>query len=182
MVQVRDTAATDDEFENLVGSVSEAASGGALVVANIGGRDRIPIHAIVDGYHLPESEVGRLPRLLDEMPPGTVGGVSAHSGRSARLAESCGAHYVTLGTIFPSMSHPGVDAQGLSLIEAASGLVQVPVVGIGGITSSTVSGIVRAGASGVAVIRAIATAPDPSESAGELAQVIQSEWEDSRVS
>ena len=182
MVQVRDPAATDDEFENLVGLVSEAASGNASVVANIGGRDRIPVHAIVDGYHLPESEARRLPRLLDQAPTGTLVGASAHSTQSALLAESCGAHYVTLGTVFPSASHPGGESQGLSLIEGASALVRIPVVGIGGVTSAMVSGVMRAGASGVAVIRAIASAPDPSEAAGELAQLVRSEWEDSRVS
>ena len=181
MVQVRAPGMADNEFRGFVGLVSEAADNAASVVANVGRRDSLPSLDSVDGYHLPESAIGDLPRLLCNSPPGTLVGASAHSVSSAHAAVSSGANYVILGTVFPTESHPGGESHGLPLIKAAAKL-EVPILGIGGITTDTAASVIRSGASGVAVIRAVASAPDPSEAASELYQVVQSAWSDSRES
>ena len=182
MVQVRARGMGDDEYCDLIRLVSGAVDGAALVVANAGGRDRLPPVEAVDGYHLPESEAGKVPRLLDDVPPGTVVGASAHSVHSALAAATAGADYVILGTLFATASHPGVELQGLPLVRSVTAQLRVPVLGIGGIASGTAAAVIRAGASGVAVIRAVAAAPDPCDAAGELSQIIQSAWADARES
>ena len=182
MVQVRAPGMADDEFCGFIGLVSDAVDGAALVVANIGRRGILPSVDTFNGFHLPESAVGALPRLLRDSPPGTMVGASAHSVSSAQVAASAGAHYVILGTVFPTVSHPGRESQGLPLIQAASAKMEVAVLGIGGITTDTAASVIRSGASGVSVIRAVASAPDPSQAASDLYQVIQLAWSDSRES
>ena len=180
MVQVRAPAASDHEFVELIGLVSGAVDGAALVVANAGGRDRLPSVRSVDGYHLPESEVGKTSGLFDDVPTGTVIGASAHSAHSALVAATAGADYVILGTLFATESHPGVELQGLPLVRSVTAQLRVPVLGIGGIASDTAAAVIGAGASGVAVIRAVAAAPEPCDAARELSQIIQSAWADAR--
>ena len=182
MVQVRAPGMADDEYHDFIGLVSDSVDCAALVVANIGGRDGFPSVETVNGFHLPESAIFNIPLLLRDAPAWTLVGASAHSVSSARAAVSEGAHYVILGTVFPTASHPGRASQGLPLIKAASTKLEVPVLGIGGITTDTAAAVIRSGASGVAVIRAVASAPDPSQAASELYQVIQSAWSDSRES
>src|SRR3989304_406178 len=50
---------------------------------------------------------------------------------------------------------PRAGPDGLALIEEIAGAVRVPVLAIGGITTERVEEVVRAGASGVAVISAV---------------------------
>ena len=180
MVQVRAPDMADDEFRDFIGLVSDAVDGAALVVVNIGGRDGFPLVKAVNGFHLPESAIANIPRLLRDSPAGILVGASAHSISSAQAAVSAGAHYVILGTVFQTASHPGRESQGVPLIKAVSAELGVPVLGIGGITTDTAASVIRSGASGVAVIRAVASAPDHSRAASELYQVIQSEWDASR--
>jgi len=45
----------------------------------------------------------------------------------------------------------------------------VPVIGIGGVTAANATGVIRAGAAGIAVIGAVLSAPDPEAAARALA-------------
>ncbi len=107
-------------------------------------------------------------------------GQSVHTVEEAQLAAGEAADYVELGTIFPSPSHPGGAVLGLEPIRQAAGF-SVPVLAVGGIKPSNVSGVIEAGASGVAVISAILAAPDPLGAAERLADAAQRAWERSRA-
>ena len=95
---------------------------------------------------------------------------SVHSVAGALDAETRGADFLTLGTVFPTASHPGAYTGGLSLVREVADAVSVPFLGIGGIDSSNTEQVIAAGASGAAVITAITTAEDPSDSAAVLLQ------------
>lgn len=74
------------------------------------------------------------------------------------------ADFVTMGPVFGAgASSIGLD--GLRRLAAACGR---PVIAIGGIEASTIEGIRGAGASGIAVIRAVLGAPDPEAAAAAL--------------
>lgn len=97
-------------------------------------------------------------------------GVSAHSTVEARKAEAQGADYIGVGPIYPTKSKEDAhEVQGPEMIETmrAQGL-DIPIVGIGGITLVNAARVLEAGADGVAVISAISHADDIAESVRRL--------------
>ncbi len=94
-------------------------------------------------------------------------GVSVHDERAARDAVRGGANYVVLGTIYATGTHPEIRPHGPQIVERCRG-VGAPVVAIGGVDSGRVPELRIAGASGVAVIRAVWEAGDPVRAAQRL--------------
>jgi thiamine-phosphate pyrophosphorylase len=86
---------------------------------------------------------------------GLVLGLSAGSVEEAREAEARGAAYVGAGPVWVTPSKADADPPiGLDGLRAICASVAVPVVAIGGIDVSNTGACIRAGATGVAVIRA----------------------------
>jgi len=104
-----------------------------------------------DGVHLGREDTGA-ERALQA---GLVLGLSAASVDEALAAERTGASYAGAGPVWATPSKLDADLpiglEGLAEICAA---VSIPVVAIGGIDASNAADCVRAGAAGVAVIRA----------------------------
>jgi thiamine-phosphate pyrophosphorylase len=98
---------------------------------------------------------------------------AVHSVEAARRAEVEGVDFVVLGTIYPSRSHPGGVTGGTELVARVHEVVRVPVIGIGGITCENAGAVIRAGASGVAVISAILAAEDPRAAAAALRDAVE---------
>ena len=88
-------------------------------------------------------------------------GVSVHSEKEAGEAAESGADYLFLGPLFETPSHPGVAAMGAELMDGVSSRVDIPVVGIGGVTPERTVAVLASGAHGVAAIRGIWDAPSP---------------------
>ena len=134
-----------------------AASGVTLLV-----NDRLDVALAVGvaGVHLgsrsvPPAEARRLlgaSRLL---------GVSVHSESEAVKATESGTDYLFLGPLFDTPSHPGVAAGGAEVLDRVASRVDLPVVGIGGVTPERVAAVLASGAHGVAAIRGIWDAPSP---------------------
>ena len=93
---------------------------------------------------------------------------SVHSVAGALEAQAKGADLMTLGTVFPTASHPGAYTGGLSLVREVADSVSLPFLGIGGIDASNAGQVIAAGASGAAVITAVTTAEDPAAAASSL--------------
>ena len=101
-------------------------------------------------------------------------GISTHNPEQARAAIAGGADYIGFGPIFATTTKanpdPVVGIEGLrevvalarrGVVAAATLAAPVPVVAIGGITPQDVADIALAGASAVALIRAVEEATDP---------------------
>ena len=83
-------------------------------------------------------------------------GVSVHTSEEAVRAESQGADYVILGPIYETPSKQAFGPPlGIHTLEKVCRLVDIPIIGIGGVTAARASEMLGAGAFGVAVIRAI---------------------------
>jgi len=104
-----------------------------------------------DGVHLGRSDRGA-ERALDA---GLMLGSSAASVDEARQGEALGATYIGAGPVWTTPTKPDADPpigiRGLSEICAA---VSIPVVAIGGVDALNAAACIRAGAAGVAVVRA----------------------------
>ena len=165
LVQLREKDMSASELYSLALRLKAMVEGRALLFVN--DRLDVALAAKADGAQLGESALpfdaaryvadGRL--LL---------GRSVHSVDGAVAAETQGADLLTLGTLFPTASHPDAQTGGLELVRNVAAAVSVPFVGIGGVTALNAGDVVAQGASGAAVISAITTSPDPAAASAAL--------------
>ena len=107
---------------------------------------------------------------------GKILGVSAHNLYEAKKAIAEGADYLGIGPIYPTATKEDAKpAQGLDFIkELRQTGIDIPLVGIGGITAENAPPIIQAGADGVSVISAISHAENPEKAAGLLRKAVHS--------
>ncbi|MGA8145699.1 MAG: thiamine phosphate synthase [Candidatus Acidiferrales bacterium] len=90
-------------------------------------------------------------------------GVSCHSLEGAREAESAGASYTYFGPIYETPSKiPFGAPHGVAELAEVAKAVGIPVIAIGGVNQVNAAECIRAGAAGIAAIRMIQDARDPS--------------------
>jgi thiamine-phosphate pyrophosphorylase len=80
--------------------------------------------------------------------------------------------YIAVGPVYPTPTKEGRPAVGLELVRYAAEWDGGPWFAIGGIDASNVGAVLEAGATGVAVVRAIGDAPDPERAARDLAEAL----------
>ena len=100
-------------------------------------------------------------------------GISVHAVEEAVQVESQGADYIVLGPIYetPSKQMFGPPL-GIHTLERACRLVRLPIIGIGGVTAARAREMRRAGAFGVAVIKAVLGAADVESATRELLDAV----------
>jgi thiamine-phosphate pyrophosphorylase len=96
-------------------------------------------------------------------------GLSTHAARELDEAD---ADYVAVGPVFPTPTKPDRPAVGLELVRYAAAGARTPWFAIGGIDASNAAEVVAAGATRIAVVRAIADAREPERAARELRAVL----------
>ncbi|MCL2032113.1 MAG: thiamine phosphate synthase [Methanomassiliicoccaceae archaeon] len=136
--------------------------------------DRVDIAILsdADGVHLGQSDipVGDARELLGE---DKIIGVSVHNAEEAADAESGGADYVSVGSIFrTSTKHDAQHGRGLDAVFTVRQAVDIPVMAIGGINRGNIQDVIRAGADGAAVVSAVVSQKDIPAAAHELRDMI----------
>jgi thiamine-phosphate pyrophosphorylase len=133
--------------------------------------DRVDVALSVgaDGAHVGDDDLP-LAAARAIVPPGFLLGRSVDVPADVPLALRDGADYLGVGPFRATASKRDLgDPTGVvgvsDVVRVAAG---VPVVAIGGVEAADVPDLVRAGASGVAVIRAVMTAPDPTRAVEDL--------------
>ena len=160
-VHVRTRALGGADLLDLARRVKDAvAPEGSWLVVN----DRADVARAAGAQAIVAGRSGLGVRDLGHVAPGLPVARSVHDAASARAAETEGADFIVAGAVFETPSHPGAPPGGPALVaDAASGGRQV--IAIGGVTPANTTGIVEAGAWGVAAIRALWDAPDPAAAA-----------------
>ncbi|RJQ33253.1 MAG: thiamine phosphate synthase [Actinobacteria bacterium] len=96
-------------------------------------------------------------------------GLSARNYEEAMQAANLAPDYLGVGPVFNTPSKDdAAPAIGLFELNRICQAVKLPVIAIGGITANNANDVYHAGASGIAVISAIAKAPDISSAVEEL--------------
>jgi thiamine-phosphate pyrophosphorylase len=104
-----------------------------------------------DGVHLGRDDLGA-ERALGA---GLLLGASAASVVEAREGEALGATYIGAGPVWATPTKPDADPPiGLEGLAEICRSVSAPVIAIGGVDASNAGDCIRAGAAGVAVVRA----------------------------
>jgi thiamine-phosphate pyrophosphorylase len=166
LIQLREKDLPSDELLDMAWELREVTQGKALLFVN--GRVDIALAVGADGVHLPEEglSVAAVRTVAESQ---LIIGRSVHSVRMAQCAEDEGVDFVLVGTIFKTVSKKGVLGMGLELVRNVASAVQIPVLSIGGINAENAQHVVKAGASGIAVIGAIMDA----EHTGKATRVLQ---------
>jgi thiamine-phosphate pyrophosphorylase len=108
-----------------------------------------------DGVHLGRGDDGAERAVA----AGLLLGTSAATVAEAQAGERLGAGYIGAGPVWATPSKPDADPPiGLERLAEICRAVSGPVVAIGGIDATNAADCIRAGAAGVAVIRAAADA------------------------
>lgn len=134
--------------------------------------DRIDVARIarLHGVHLPEQSFPiQTARLFY---PSAVVGRSLHDLPPPGPRPD----YWVFGNVYETSSHPGRPPQGVHRLRQIVEASDIPVLAIGGIREDRVRDVIRAGAMGVVVISAIATAQNPEEATRILKASLIEAW------
>ena len=113
----------------------------------------------------------------DRLGPDAIVGRSVSTPEAAREAERAGADYLGVGAVYRTNTKDTRESEteiGLEAVRAVHEAVDLPFVGIGGITDANAGNVIEAGADGVAVVSAIAAADDPEAATRELREAVAS--------
>jgi thiamine-phosphate pyrophosphorylase len=173
VVQVREKERSAREQLELAQELREptAEAGVALVV-----NDRVDVAraADADGVHLGDDDVP-VSVAREQLGEDALVGRSVSTVEAAEEAEAAGADYLGVGALYTTSSKD-VDADeqaiGLDVVGDIAAAVDIPFVGIGGVTADNAADVVAAGADGVAVITAITQADDPEAATRALGDAV----------
>lgn len=170
-VQLRDkTLGSKELYETAYELRRLTARYGAKLFVN----DRVDVALAVeaDGVHI---GTGSLPiykvrRLIGER---RLIGVSCHNQVQAITAQEMGADFITFGPVYYTPSKaPYGDPVGVEKLALVTEMLQIPVFALGGIKPDNCPEVVANGVRGVALISAVAAAPEPREAAKAIISLL----------
>jgi thiamine-phosphate pyrophosphorylase len=167
IVQLRDKAAPDDAvIESARAMRTFCDEHAALLIVN--DRPDLALECGADGVHVGQDDVA-LESAREMVGEDLLIGISTHSPEQVDAARESTADYFAVGPVYATPTKPGRPAVGLGLVRyAATHGDAKPWFAIGGIDQSNLAAVVDAGASRIAVVRAIRDADDPSAAAAAL--------------
>ena len=136
--------------------------------------DRLDVALAVeaDGVHLGQSDMP-LSTARKICGNSLFIGISAESTDDAVKAEQEGADYIGVSPVFATATKQDTGRPlGLEGVRQIRELVDIPIVGIGGIDRSNAESVIQAGADGIAVVSAIVSADDPESAARRLKELV----------
>lgn len=172
IVQIREKDLPSRELYDLASHLVGLVGSRALVLVNE--RLDVAMAAGADGVQLGGSALPT--EAVRPLSSRLLLGRSVHDVAYAAEAAARGADLLLVGTIFASRSHPSVPPAGPHLLRKVAATVDLPLIGVGGITAANAAQVIGAGASGVAVISEILQGLDPREAAIRLVAAVQEAW------
>ncbi|WP_320672210.1 thiamine phosphate synthase [Patulibacter defluvii] len=168
-IQLRDKHAGDDELVAGLRALRPLCdAGGALLLLN--DRPDLAVAGGADGVHVGQDDLP-VAEARAIVGPERLLGLSTHSPAQVDAAAAHdprrGPDHIGVGPVHATPTKLGTPGVGLELVRHATG-GSLPFVAIGGIDAANVAAVVAAGAPRVAVVRAIADAPDPRAAAATL--------------
>jgi thiamine-phosphate pyrophosphorylase len=160
VIQLRDKKATTRALvEEGLALCALTRKRGALLIVN----DRIDVALAIeaDGAHVGQDDDMPVALARKLLGPDRILGVSAGNLQEAQIAVDSGADYLGVGPIYAT--HTKADAGepiGLSLLTELASRYSTPLIAIGSIKADNAANVLRAGAQGIAVIRAVVGAED----------------------
>lgn len=171
VVQLREKDAGTREFLDRAIAMRRVASNLGIPLI-INDRVDIALACRADGVHLGQGDMhcAHARRIAGEH---MIIGVSVSTAEEAVEAEADGADYLGPGPMFATPTKAdALPPIGLDVLREIRRAVRIPLVAIGGISSTNAGDVIRAGANGVAVVSAIIASPDPGAAALALRSAV----------
>ena len=169
-IQYRDKTRSTEELVEMAHRILEVC--GVPLIIN----DHIDVAQALgaDGVHLGAGDVS-VSDARAMLGDDAIIGASASTLDAACAAADEGADYIGCGHVFETSSkQKGTAPIGLDGLHEVCEAVDVPVIAVGGITHANVSGVMEAGAWGVALIGAVCAADDPKDATRLFFDVVDS--------
>lgn len=172
VIQLRNKHAVPADLLGAAVQVGQyAREHGALFIVN--DYLELAIQAGADGVHLGQDDLGV---EAAHAAWGGLVGRSTHSLDQAVEAQAQRADYIGVGPLFATPTKPGRPPIGIDLLRQVAQRIAIPWFAIGGINAANLESVLGAGASRVAVVRAVCEAADPRAAAqglrNRLAQLV----------
>jgi thiamine-phosphate pyrophosphorylase len=166
VIQLRDKQTEKGELLAVAGRLKDLCSrAGALFIVN----DYLDVAMAVDadGLHVGQSDLP-LPVVRRQLPVDKIVGCSVTTVAQAIKAQTEGADYVAVGSIFPTATKKQITVVGTDILKELKAMLSIPLVAIGGINRNNIGEVLVAGADAVAVISAVLGEKDVNRAAQEL--------------
>jgi thiamine-phosphate pyrophosphorylase len=171
IVEVIDNGASDDEVLATAARLRPLCErhGVPLMLNN---RPGLVEQAGADGVHIdnPEVDVAQARAVVG---PDRLVGMSTHTPQEIGAAQLLPVDYISVGPVHATPIRPNREPVGHALITYASRNSRLPFFAVGGIEPTNTGAVAAAGASRIAVVRAITEASDPERSAAVLRAEIE---------
>ncbi|MBT9316132.1 thiamine phosphate synthase [Leptothoe spongobia] len=168
IVQYREKSADDEVRLELAGKMKSLCHQyNALFIVN----DRVDIATAIDadGVHLGQHDLpmSAARQILGPLP---IVGRSTTCPTEMKRAIDEGADYIGVGPVHATPTKPGKAAAGYEYVRYAVANAPMPWFAIGGIDLTNVAAVRAAGAPGIAVVRAVMQADDPTQATQAFVQ------------
>ncbi len=176
MVQLREKGVSEEALiQSAVEIKAVCAKYGAPLIIN----DNVfaAARADADGVHLGQGDMPLIEarKLLGK---NKIIGITAKTVEQAIEAEKGGADYLGSGAVFGTSTKSDAKKMELDTLRAITSAVNIPVVGIGGITADNIAGLDGTGIAGAAVVSGIFAQTDICAAAKRLREEIEKITED----
>jgi thiamine-phosphate pyrophosphorylase len=166
VIQLRDKLSSKSELLSIAQQLKSLCSEHSVLFLVNDYLD-IALAAGADGLHLGQKDLPiSVARKL--LPIDVILGCSVTTVDQAKAAESSGADYIAVGSIYSTSSKETAMVVGLERLRQIRQAVSLPLVAIGGINKDNVVEVSAAGADAVAVISAILQVEDVEEAARQV--------------
>ncbi len=135
-------------------------------------RPDLVVAAGADGVHVGQDDAAVAQARAAVGSTGIVG-LSTHSPEQIDAAAALDVDYIGVGPVHATPTKPGRAAVGTELVSYAAAHASVPFFAIGGINAVNLEAVLNAGATRVAVVRAITLAPDLERAAAGLKSALE---------
>jgi thiamine-phosphate pyrophosphorylase len=161
VVQIRDRSVPDGVLLEAVARARAFTYATHRVPLGVNDRPDIAVLADADFVHVGQDDIPVAAARRFGLPVG----LSTHAPPEIDEAT---ADYIGVGPVYATPTKEGRSAVGLDIVRYAAERATVPWFAIGGIDRTNVEHVVAAGATRIAVVRAIGEAADPEAAAREL--------------
>ncbi len=157
-IQLREKSKSTGEILVTADSLRNIIKRSAFIIND---RADIALATGADGVHLGQDDLP-IKAARDMLGPNAIIGVSTSNIEQALEAEQKGANYLGFGHMFPTRSKEKASQPRSSYeLRSVIAAVSIPVIAIGGISTSNVESILCPGLGGIAVISAVSDAENP---------------------
>jgi thiamine-phosphate pyrophosphorylase len=168
VVQLRDKAADDREIVE-AGRIFRRLCDAYDALFIVNDEPELAIACAADGVHLGQEDASPS-QVRKVIGPDSLIGLSTHSRK--QIEASRDVDYIAVGPVYKTPTKPDYEPVGLGLVRWAADHAPLPFFAIGGIDSTNALDVLSAGATRLAVVRAIRDAADPGDAARELKTLI----------